>query len=79
MRRNPCITGVKYLLTPTLSDGMEEREMGRLVIDGNSVYEIDEECVRKEHPPKECGIYEHLETKRNGHDSGRVRAKPRRS
>ena len=25
--------------------------MGRLVIDGNSVYEIDEECVRrKEHP-----------------------------
>lgn len=22
-------------------------EMGRLVIDGNSVYEIDEECIRK--------------------------------
>ncbi len=27
--------------------------MGRLVIDGNSVYEIDEECIRrKEHQEK---------------------------
>lgn len=34
--------------------------MGKLVIDGNAVYEIDEECVKKKHPPKECGIYEHL-------------------
>ena len=29
-----------------------------LIIDGNSVYEIDEECVRKKKVPKECGIYE---------------------
>ena len=28
-----------------------------LIIDGNSVYEIDEECVRKKKVPKECGIY----------------------
>lgn len=34
--------------------------MGKLVIDGNSVYEIDEECARKKKLPKECGIYEHL-------------------
>lgn len=34
--------------------------MGRLVIDGKSVYEIDEECVKKRRLPKDCGIYEHL-------------------
>lgn len=34
--------------------------MGKLIIDGNSVYEIDEECARKRKLPKECGIYEHL-------------------
>lgn len=34
--------------------------MGKLVIDGNSVYEIDEECARRRKLPKECGIYEHL-------------------
>ena len=25
-----------------------------LIIDGNSVYEIDEECARKKKVPKEC-------------------------
>lgn len=34
--------------------------MGRLVIDGKNVYEIDEECARRKKLPKECGIYEHL-------------------
>ena len=35
-----------------------EEESNMLIIDGNSVYEIDEECVRKKKVPKECGIYE---------------------
>ena len=35
--------------------------MGRLVIDKNSVYEIDEECVRRNHVPKECQIYQFLQ------------------
>lgn len=31
----------------------EMNSVGRLVIDGNSVYEIDEECIRrKEHPER---------------------------
>ena len=29
------------------ADGTGWKKMGRLVIDGNSVYEIDEECERK--------------------------------
>ena len=28
-----------------------------LVVENNSVYEIDEECARKKKVPKECGIY----------------------
>lgn len=35
--------------------------MGKLVIDGNDVYEIDEECVRKNRPPLDCGIYEYMD------------------
>ena len=31
-----------------------------LIIDGNSVYEIDEECARRKKVPKECGIYEKM-------------------
>ena len=31
-----------------------------LVIEGNSVYEIDEECVRKRKVPKECRVYEKI-------------------
>ena len=36
-----------------------------LIIDGNSVYEIDEECVRKKKVPKECGIYEKMMQQQN--------------
>ena len=31
-----------------------------LIIDGNSVYEIDEECARRKKVPKECRIYEKM-------------------
>lgn len=34
--------------------------MGRLVIDGNSVYEIDEDCIKYNRVPKECQIYQFL-------------------
>lgn len=40
--------------------------MGKLIIDGNSVYEIDEECVKRNRIPKECQIYEHLQQERSG-------------
>ena len=42
-----------------------EEESNMLIIDGNSVYEIDEECVRKKKVPKECGIYEKMMQQQN--------------
>lgn len=30
--------------------------MGRLIIDGNSVFEIDEECLKKRKPKRDCDI-----------------------
>lgn len=35
-----------------------------LVIDDDSVYEIDEECVRKSQVPPECMVYEKLRRKK---------------
>lgn len=32
-----------------------------LVIDDNSVYEIDEECLKTKKVPKECGVYEKIQ------------------
>lgn len=31
-----------------------------LIIDGNSVYEIDEECLQRKKVPEECRVYEKL-------------------
>ena len=31
-----------------------------LVIEGNSVYEIDEECLKRRQVPKECEVYEKI-------------------
>ena len=33
-----------------------------LVIDGNSVYEIDEECLKRRKVPKECDVYDKIVT-----------------
>ena len=33
----------------------------RLIIDGNSVYEIDEECLKRRSVPPECGVTEAIE------------------
>ncbi|MCI7322975.1 MAG: hypothetical protein MR508_06665 [Lachnospiraceae bacterium] len=35
--------------------------MGQLIIDGNSVYEVDEECLRKKRINPECRIKEAME------------------
>lgn len=35
-----------------------------LIIEDDSVYEIDEECIRKRGVPKECNVYEKLQQKR---------------
>jgi len=34
--------------------------MGRLIIDGNSVFEIDEECLKKRKISKECEIEKYI-------------------
>ena len=34
--------------------------MGKLIIDGNSVYEIDEECLKKRKISPTCGIEQDL-------------------
>jgi len=31
-----------------------------LIIDGNSVFEIDEECIKKKRIPKECDIEKYI-------------------
>ena len=37
--------------------------MGRLIIDGNSFFEIDEECIRKKKISKKCGLDKYLTDK----------------
>ena len=34
--------------------------MGRLIIDGNSFFEIDEECIKKQKISKKCGLDKYL-------------------
>ena len=34
--------------------------MGLLVIDGNSVFEIDEECIKKRKPQLNCDVEKYL-------------------
>lgn len=35
--------------------------MGKLIIDGNSVFEIDEECVKKRRPSPACDVEKYLQ------------------
>lgn len=56
--------------------------MGRLIIDGNNVYEIDENCIKNHRVSSQCGVLEKLmesEThsdKRNaGKESGSIYTK----
>lgn len=41
-----------------------------LVIEDNSVYEIDEVCVKQKQIPKECGIYEKLMQEKKKNEKG---------
>lgn len=34
--------------------------MNMLIVEENSVYEIDEECLKRRKAPEECGVYEKL-------------------
>ena len=34
--------------------------MGRLIIDGNSVFEIDEACIKNKKTAKQCGLDKYL-------------------
>lgn len=35
--------------------------MGKLIVDGNSVYEIDEDCLKSRFVPEGCKVYEAFE------------------
>ena len=37
--------------------------MGKLIIDGNSFFEIDEECLKKRKNSKKCGLDKYLKDK----------------
>lgn len=39
----------------------EKCMFSRLIIDGNSVYEIDEECLKRRNVPPECNVREAIE------------------
>ncbi len=34
--------------------------MGKLIIDGNSVFEIDEDCIKQKKIPKECDVQKYI-------------------
>ena len=34
--------------------------MGRLIIDGNSVFEIDEECLKRRRPSADCDVEKYM-------------------
>lgn len=36
--------------------------MGRLIIDGNSVFEIDEQCLKRRRVPKDCDVEKYTRT-----------------
>jgi hypothetical protein len=50
------------------------RQKGRLIIDGNQVYEIDEECMKK----KDCEERERLERERAAEGARRKQGGKRR-
>lgn len=37
--------------------------MGKLIIDGNSFFEIDDECIKKKKISKKCGLDKYLKPK----------------
>ena len=50
---------------------IRRKTMGKLIVDGNSVYEIDEECLKNRPVPEECKVYDALrkmEKKNQNHE-----------
>lgn len=43
-----------------ITKGNKENNMGKLIIDGNSFFEIDEECIKKKRFLKDCGLEKYL-------------------
>ena len=54
------------------------KKMGRLVIDGNSVYEIDEECERKKMMDEQKRAEENHPTEKSGWNRDGVKVPLRR-
>ncbi len=46
-----------------------------LIIENNSVYEIDEECLKQRTVPKECEVYEKIVRKRKEAEEKRKQKK----
>ena len=42
--------------------------MGKLIIDGKNVYEVDEECLKKRRVPPECKVEEALQKQKERGD-----------
>lgn len=38
--------------------------MGRIICDGNSFFEIDEECLKRKRLPKACGLEKYLNSEK---------------
>ena len=51
--------------------------MGKLIIDGNSVFEIDEECLKRRKPPADCDIEKYLITEDTIQRERKIISKPR--
>ena len=50
--------------------------MGRLIIDGNNVYEIDENCIKNHRVDSKCGVLEKLMESEKRSDQTPVRQEP---
>lgn len=50
--------------------------MGRLIIDGNSVYEVDEECLKKRKVPSGCGVAEAIRRQEQQKDGEKKAKEP---
>lgn len=43
--------------------------MGKLIIDGNSVFEIDEDCLKRKQVPESCDIQKYLKKEQKDNDT----------
>lgn len=50
--------------------------MGRLIIDGNNVYEIDENCIKNHRVNSQCGVLEKLRESEKRSDQTPARQEP---